>query len=76
MAPSIVPGEEELGPQRRCPRCGCWWPEDEEFFLWTRIKGRPGWHSWCRACLAEAAVLRRARQGSTPRALSLTLAVA
>jgi hypothetical protein len=50
----VVPGEEELGLQRQCSRCGEMWPLDAEF--WYR-HGR-GWHSWCRACHREARDLR------------------
>lgn len=27
MPYAVVPGEEELGVQKRCPQCGDWWPE-------------------------------------------------
>lgn len=55
----LVPGEEEIGPQRRCTRCGCWWPAKDEAF-WFRNHG--GWHPWCRACHREARDGRWARK--------------
>ena len=49
----IVPGEEELGIQKRCPKCGDWWPiEGTTEFFGRRPNGEPG--SWCRACYNEA----------------------
>ena len=55
---AIVPGEQELGPQRLCPDCREWWPADGQFFA--------EWAHWssprCRACQAAreaAADLRR-----------------
>lgn len=43
---AIVPGEEELGPQRLCLDCRCWWPDTAEYFA--------PWGDWqhrrCRAC--------------------------
>jgi hypothetical protein len=54
---SIVPGEEELGEQKRCPRCRDWWPiEGTTEFFGRRPNGEPG--SWCRACSNEARYLR------------------
>lgn len=47
----IVPGEEELGEQKRCPRCLDWWPVEDDFYK-RRPNGRP--QSWCRACYNEA----------------------
>ena len=44
MGVTVVAGEEELGVQRRCPRCGDWWPLDATF--WINVSaGRPG-HAW------------------------------
>lgn len=61
-AVAIVPGEAELGVQRRCVRCSMWWPADDREFWQPLVKrGHPAWHSWCRACLHEYAVARRAR---------------
>lgn len=50
----LVPGEEELGAQKRCTKCGSWWPLDDEF--WYRNHG--AWHPWCRACHREARTMR------------------
>lgn len=36
----------ELGREIQCARCKDFWPNDDEFFYFT--KGRP--HSWCKAC--------------------------
>lgn len=46
----VVPGEEELGVQRQCNKCGADWPLDEEFFS----RGERGLRGRCRACEAEA----------------------
>lgn len=53
--------ETELGTERRCPRCGEFWPAppDPEFWQAVTKRGRPSFHPYCRACLAELAVLRR-----------------
>lgn len=49
---AIVPGEEELGVQKRCPQCGDWWPAmDPEFWQQSR---NGSWHSWCKDCLSSA----------------------
>ena len=50
-----VPGEEELGVQKLCPRCREWWPIEEDFYR-LRPNGYP--QSWCRACYNEARYLR------------------
>lgn len=41
---ALVPGEEELGPQKQCNRCGEWWPvtdgegkRDTKFFAVLHI---------------------------------------
>ena len=53
--PATIPGEEEVGVQKRCTRCGDWWPPDTDFwFLVTKARGRRTLHSWCRACNYEA----------------------
>ena len=56
----VVPGEEELGLQRRCARCREPWPLDATFWHPLVKKGRPTWHSYCRACTAEYRRERRA----------------
>jgi hypothetical protein len=38
--------DPELGEVRLCPRCGEWWPDDDEFYA-------PGLDV-CRACYSEA----------------------
>jgi hypothetical protein len=48
----------ELGIERRCGRCRQFWPADQEFFS---LKKPGQLHSWCRACFAEYAIERRAR---------------
>lgn len=69
MSLSLVPGEEEIGPQRRCIVCGDWWPLDAEFWYSRRLeagsvgiaRGRayirrsPVTHIYarCRACWAD-----------------------
>ena len=60
MSPyAIVPGEEELGVQKRCPQCGEWWPAmDPEF--WPRA-GSQGFLAWCRDCKYQRRVDRRVR---------------
>ena len=63
MSATVVDGEEELGVQRRCPRCGDWWPLDATFWI-SITDGRPG-HAWCRACLAEYQQARRAQRTRT-----------
>jgi len=56
---AIVPGEEELGVQKRCPQCGEWWPAmDPEF--WPRA-GSQGFLAWCRDCKYQRRVDRRVR---------------
>lgn len=37
------------GPERRCVRCGEYWPADTEFFY----RRGDGLHSWCKACCTE-----------------------
>lgn len=61
----IVEGEEELGIQKRCPRCTEWLPLDEEFWYFARRRqrvgadgylrtgGRPDVQPYCRACWSE-----------------------
>lgn len=41
--------DDELGTVRLCPRCGEWWPQDEEFY-WPRRDRDGGWQCYCRAC--------------------------
>lgn len=41
---------EWYGPEKRCPKCNEWWPEDAEFF-YPRSATR--FDSWCRACINE-----------------------
>ena len=38
--------ETELGTEIQCAKCGEYWPEDKEFFFFSRVKA----HSWCKAC--------------------------
>lgn len=56
VVPAVLPGEEELGPQVCCQRCGDWYPADAEFWF-LRPDGRvvrP-----CRACTTERQVRQR-----------------
>lgn len=60
MPYAVVPGEEDLGTQKRCPGCGEWWPAmDEEFWIPIVKRGRNGWFAYCRACNAERNARRR-----------------
>lgn len=61
----IVPGEEELGPQRWCGHCEEFHPLDREFWQTTRM----GRGLVCRAAAADAN--RRALE-RTVRALGIT----
>ncbi|BEH14293.1 hypothetical protein [Marinobacter shengliensis] len=47
MAPKTI--TTELGTERRCTKCGDYWPDDAEFF-YTR-RGRS--HQPCKACYAQ-----------------------
>lgn len=49
----IVAGEEELGIQKRCPRCGEWLPFDGEFWYYQTAHGRRVVMAYCRACWQE-----------------------
>jgi hypothetical protein len=65
-ARAVVPGEEELGQQKRCPSCATFWPIDDDFYR-LRPNGQP--LSWCRACVAEVkrnspSTLARRRQAA------------
>lgn len=42
----------ELGAEKKCVRCGEWWPADREFFYADR-KRPDGHFSTCRACRAD-----------------------
>lgn len=56
--------------ERRCVRCGEWWPADEEFF-YRLSDGRL--HSYCKACCTERkAELRRGapRRATRPAGIS------
>lgn len=59
MTLRTVPGEEELGVQKLCPRCGAFYPADTEFFYRMGSK----LHSWCKACWASYQRGRSTRQG-------------
>lgn len=49
---AVIDGEAivEKFREKRCARCGEWWPADEEFF--HRLGGRR-LHSYCKACVTE-----------------------
>jgi len=51
----------ELGVEKRCTRCGDWWPADEEFFPKNRVRTKRGLSPWCKACFTE---YHRERRGS------------
>lgn len=38
----------DLGLEKRCPKCDCFWPMDTEF--WFPSKTEDGLFNWCRAC--------------------------
>lgn len=42
----------DLGLEKRCSRCGEYWPADTGFFL-QRAESGDGLHNWCKACLAD-----------------------
>lgn len=44
--------ETELGIERKCSKCGEWWPHDTEFY-YADADGLGGLTSRCRACFAE-----------------------
>ncbi len=48
-----------LGLERRCAKCGEFWPADTEFFLPTTT-GAGVLHCWCKACYKEWRAARRA----------------
>ena len=52
----------ELGEEKRCTRCGDYWPADGEFFG-HQPNNRNGLSSQCRACLAESRRESRQRTG-------------
>ena len=45
----------DLGEEKRCARCGEYWPADEEFFAACK-NNKSGLHSYCRACCTERKV--------------------
>lgn len=45
---SYVEDYEQI--EKRCSKCGDWWPADLEFF--HRSNGN-GLNSWCKACCSE-----------------------
>lgn len=48
----MIEFDVELGPVKRCPKCGEWWPADREFF-YAKKDTASGLQSWCRACWSE-----------------------
>ena len=42
----------ELGLEKRCTKCGEYYPADTEFF-YHQNRGPLYLHSWCRACCSE-----------------------
>lgn len=68
---AIVPGEVELGVQKRCPRCGEFWPAmDDDFWPPIHRRGRQEFHSWCKACCYEARREREAAHRAARRAVA------
>jgi hypothetical protein len=57
---AVVPGEEELGVQKRCPQCGDWWPAMDP--TWWQQSRNGSWHAWCKDCLISA----KWRRGKRP----------
>lgn len=51
MTTAVMPATiiTELGKEKRCYRCGDYWPADREFFYYRN--GKP--HDMCRACENE-----------------------
>jgi hypothetical protein len=47
--PSNYRVDRLLGREKRCSRCGEWWPADTEFFN----RQGAGLHCWCKACVIE-----------------------
>ena len=48
LTATLIPGEEEVGPQWVCISCGEAWPDDPEFYAISRHSGRLS--DRCRAC--------------------------
>ena len=49
--------DEDGEPEKRCSKCGEWWPADNEFFP-KRDGSRGGLYSWCKACCLERAKIK------------------
>lgn len=56
----------EIGREIQCAKCRDFWPNDNEFFFFT--KGRP--HSWCKACYMSdpKTIVKRQRWADKQRA--------
>lgn len=60
----LVAGEEEVGAQKRCTRCGDWWPAEPEFYFEVaRAHGRKALHAWCKACNYDLRNVTRKKSG-------------
>ena len=47
----------ELGIEKRCTKCGEYYPADTEFYY--RGHGSDGLHTWCKACVNENTYKKR-----------------
>lgn len=45
--------ETDIGTEKRCTRCGEFWPVDTDFYSSQRTNGTERASSHCRACLAD-----------------------
>lgn len=57
--------ERQIGKQKRCTKCGEYWPADTEFFY--RGNGKDGLHTWCKACVNDETYRRRMADKVSPR---------
>jgi hypothetical protein len=48
--------------EKKCTRCGEYWPADEEFFRMLHRYGSHSLASWCRACETEQKAEHRRQQ--------------
>jgi hypothetical protein len=42
--------ETDAGSEIQCAKCGEFWPEEPEFYFFSKAAGA---HSWCKACYKE-----------------------
>lgn len=58
--------ESDLGIEKRCTRCGEFWPVDDEFFSVQREPGGARASAYCRACFIEKYQRGRGMRGAQP----------